>query len=82
MDDGPVSIGYFSLFYLGGACHVEILDHGEYPRWVMDCSDPAEIDEYCVYMNGSIGGAEAPAGDCDITPAESLTWGSIKALYR
>ena len=82
MSDEPVSIGYFVFFYLGGACHLEILDHGAYPRWVTDCSEPVEVDDYCVYMNGSIGGAEAPAGDCGFTPAENTTWGLIKSLYR
>ena len=78
----PVLVGYVSLFYLGGACHLEILDHGEYPRWVVDCGDPGEVDEYCVYQNGSIGGALAPAGDCDGTPVEARSWGSIKSMYR
>jgi len=78
----PVSLGYMSIFYLGGECSLEILDHVEYPRWVVDCSDPGEIDQYCVYMNGSIGGAVAAAGDCPGTPVETVTWGSIKAMYR
>jgi hypothetical protein len=71
-----------SIFYLGGDCSLEIVDHLEYPRWVVDCSDPGEVDYYCVYMNGSIGEAVAPAGDCPGTPVEPATWGSIKAMYR
>ena len=78
----PVSLGYVSIFYLGGECSLQILDHLDYPRWVVDCSDPGEVDEYCVYRNGSIGGAVPPAGDCDGTPAETASWGSIKAMYR
>ena len=78
----PLVIGYVTLFYLGGQCHIEILDHLEYPRWVVDCSDPGEIDEYCVYMNGSIGGASLPQGDCDGTPVQAASWGAIKSLYR
>lgn len=70
------------MFYLGGACHLEILDHGDYPRWVVDCSDPGEVDQYCVYMNGGIGGAIAPDGDCEPTPVQGASWGAIKALYR
>ena len=69
----PVIIGYVSMFYLGGACSIEIQDHGDYPRWVVDCSDPGEIDEYCVYMNGSIGGAEVAPGDCESTPVQAAT---------
>jgi hypothetical protein len=78
----PLVVGCVTMFYLGGACHLEILDHGEYPRWVTDCSDPSEVDEYCVYRNGGIGGAAVPAGDCTVTPVEGASWGAIKSLYR
>jgi hypothetical protein len=82
-DGQPLVVGYISAFYLGGEAWVEILDHPEYPRWVVDCEEPpGEHDEYCVYRNGSIGGAEAPAGDCDGTPIASSSWGALKALCR
>jgi hypothetical protein len=72
-----------TLFYLGGACHFEILDHEEYPRWVVDCTEPyAEVDEYCVYRNASIGGAIAPEGDCEETAVRARSWGAIKSMYR
>ena len=80
--EDPELVGFVSMFYLGGSCSIEILDHDEYPRWVVDCDDPWEIDEYCVYMNGSIGGAELPPGDCEFTPVEDASWGAIKSLYR
>ena len=79
---GPdVCVGYLTLFYLGGECCLEILDHPDYPRWVTDCNDPAQVDEYCILSHGSIGGAGCPDGDCG-SPVEDNTWGGIKALYR
>jgi len=78
--------GYGSYYYLGGECGIEILDHGkvEWARWVVDCQDPGVVNLYCVWLNGAVGGAIPPAGDpdCDPTPVEDATWGSIKALYR
>lgn len=77
-------IGYASYFYLGGACQIEILDHADYPRWVVDCEAPGGVNYYCVWLNGGIG-TTAPAGDvgCEAdTPVEAATWTSIKALYR
>jgi len=78
----PLVVGYITAFYLGGEGWVQILDHPDYPRWVIDCGDPGEYDEYCVYRNASVGGAEAPPGDCDVTPAERNSWGAIKSLYQ
>jgi hypothetical protein len=77
-------VGYATYFYLGGACQIEILDHAEYPRWVVDCNDPGMVNFYCVWKNAGVG-TTAPAGDleCDAnTPVEDATWSSIKALYR
>ena len=87
---GPYDIllvGYAEYFYLGGACAIEILDHGntDWARWVVDCQDPGVFNAYCVWMNGAVGGAAVPAGDPDCeadTPVEDVTWTSIKALYR
>ena len=78
-----VCVGYVSLFYLlEGSCCVELLDHPEYPRWVTDCNDPAEVDYYCIIAHGSVAGAVCPDGDCDQNPVENETWGGIKSLYR
>jgi hypothetical protein len=79
-------IGYVQVFYLtaGGACTIEVLDHVDYPRWVVDCQEPGLVDFYCVWKNGALGMA-APTGDssCEAdTPVEDATWGAIKALYR
>ena len=77
--------GYVSFFYLSGACTIEVLDHTEYPRWVVDCMLPnGAVDYYCVWKQGGLGMA-APPGDAECeanTPVEDATWGSIKALYR
>ena len=78
---GPIALAKISIFYLGGDCSLAILDHDDYPRWVVDCEGPAGIDSYCVLANGSIGAAQPPSGDCP-TPVESAAWGVIKALYR
>ena len=81
-DPPDVCVGYVTLFYLGGECCIEILDHPDYPRWVTDCSDPVDYDFYCLESHGSVGGAPCPDGDCEINPVEDNTWGGIKALYR
>ena len=84
MNVTPVIVGYGTYFYLGGACCIQILDHGEYPRWVVDCQEPGVVDYYCVTSHGSVGGATCPDGEtclCD-SPVEDATWGGIKALYR
>ena len=82
MTDADVCVGYVTLFYLGGECCIELLDHPDYPRWVLDCNDPAEVDFYCVLSHGSVGGIVCPEGDCSASPVEDNTWGGIKALYR
>ncbi len=74
-------VAYLSLYYLGGQCCLEILDHPEYPRWVVDCQEPGEVEYYCVWANGSIGGALCPDGDCALSVREK-SWGQIKAMYR
>ena len=80
----PVIVGYGTYFYLGGDCVISIMDHVEYPRWVVDCQDPGQVDLYCVQGHGAVGAAVAPAGeDCPCgSPVEDATWGGIKALYR
>jgi len=77
-------IGYASLFYLADSCQLEILDHQDYPRWVVDCQDPGGVNYYCVWLNGGVG-TTATAGDVECeanVPVEDATWGAIKALYR
>jgi hypothetical protein len=84
---GPVVVvGKIEGFYLGGACCFKILDHGEYPRWVVDCQPIGVVDYYCVYSHCAVGGAVCPDGDPDCppqgTPVEDSSWGSIKAMYQ
>ena len=64
MDADPVIVGYGSYFYLGGDCCIEILDHVDFPRWVVDCQEPGQVDYYCVLGHGTVGGATCPPGDC------------------
>jgi len=80
---GPVVVvGYLNLFPIAeGDCCVTILDDPDFPRWVVDCGDPADVDFYCVVENGTIGMAECLPGDCP-DAVEDATWGGIKALYR
>ena len=82
----PVIVGYGTYFYLGGDCCIKIVDHAEYPRWVVDCQEPGVEDYYCLAGHGTIGLADCTEGleDCDAcgTPVEDATWGGIKALYR
>jgi hypothetical protein len=90
----PVIVGYGSYFYMGNvpdftdAC-IRIVDHADYPRWVVDCQEPGVEDLYCVAGNGKIvsatttidcteGVEECPCG----SPVEDATWGGIKALYQ
>ncbi len=78
MTDADVCVAYVSLYYLGGACCIELLDHPDYPRWVLDCNDPAQVDFYQLMAHGSVGGGLCP----EISPVEDTTWGSIKAMYN
>ena len=84
----PVIVGYGSYFYMGNgptdAC-VKIVDHPDYPRWVVDCQEPGVEDFYCLKGHGTIAGGVCTDGLetclCD-SPVEDATWGGIKALYR
>jgi hypothetical protein len=79
----PVIVGYGTYFYLGGDCCIQILDHADYPRWIVDCQEPGQVDYYCLRGHGSIAAGVCPDGEeCDIVPVENETWGGIKALYR
>ncbi len=78
-----VCIAEGSLFYLGAPGEVRIVDHPDYPRWVVDCND--EVDLYCLGNNGGILVDAVETGEeCGepVSPVEESTWGGIKALYR
>jgi hypothetical protein len=79
--DFPVPIGYLSFLYLGTPGDIAIIDHPDYPRWIVDCQEPGQVFEYCVYWNGGVG-KEGVQGDCGVNPVEDTTWGGIKSLYR
>jgi hypothetical protein len=79
-----VIVGRIDCFYLGGDCCFEILDHADYPRWVVDCQEPGQVDTYCLKWHGIVGagvcGTETE-WPCD-SPVDDSTWGNIKAMYR
>jgi hypothetical protein len=83
---GPVVvIGSVDMFMLGTDCCVEILDHVEYPRWVVDCQDPGQVDFYCLKYHGVMGVGQCITDTefpCETSPVEDATWGGIKALYQ
>jgi len=85
LTDRFLYVARISFVYLGTPGDIRILDHPEYPRWVMDCHEPsAELDYYCVWMHGGVG-KNAIEGDEEcfpVVPVEDMTWGSVKALYR
>jgi hypothetical protein len=80
----PAAIGRIDMFYLGVPGDVVILDHPEYPRWLVNCADPGEVFYYCVYSNGGVGKDPdmGPMGDCGGNPVEAASWTGIKSLYR
>ena len=72
-----------AMFYLGVPGTVSILDHPDYPRWVVDCND--EVDFYCLANNGGVlMDAPETLEECGepTSPVAESTWGGIKALYR
>ncbi len=80
----PVIFAKLTLFYLGGAADIMILDHPEYPRWLLNCEAPSVVDFYCIWTHGGVGKDALPGdAECEAnTPVEDTTWGAIKALYR
>ncbi len=81
---GPVSpVARVQTFIIGGgpAC-LRIMEHDEYGRQVWDCENPAGSDDWCIVSHGSYNGGECPEGECSPVAVQSVSWGSIKALYR
>jgi hypothetical protein len=79
MATNPVVVGYLNLFPIAiGGCCMRLLDHPEYPCWVVDCALPnGDVDYYTLIEFGQ---ADINEG-CD-SPVEDATWGAIKALYQ
>mgnify|MGYP001823059629 CR=1 FL=1 len=73
LDSQPIAIGYASYLYLGGSYTISILDHGDYPRWVVDCQDPGQVFYYDAVGEGYVNGG---------SPVEDVSWGAIKSMYR
>lgn len=68
MTDAVVVAGVLHLEYLGGEGCIELLDHPDYPRWVIDCNDPGQVDYYIASGHGTVGGQSTwcPPGAFDI----------------
>lgn len=79
--DVPITIGRLSFPYQGIPGYVAIVDHPDFPRWVVNCDDPGQVFEYCVYWNGGVG-RPGVSGDCGVSPVRDVTWGAVKSLYR
>jgi len=77
----PATVGKLTLLYLGSPGDVLIRDHPDFPRSVVNCSDPGTVFEYCVWSHGGVG-KEAVSGDCGANAADDVTWTAMKALYR
>ena len=70
-----------NAYYMGNPGQIVIIDHPDYPRWVVDCQDA--IDYYCHMSNVGVLMDPVPTGeDCEVVAVEDATWGGIKALYR
>jgi hypothetical protein len=85
LTDRFLYVAKLELFYLGTPGDIMILDHPQWPRWVVDCVDPEpELDFYCVWMHGGVW-KDALEGDEEcfpVVPVEDATWGTIKSMYR
>ena len=79
---GFLVIGTFPWCCTGPGTWV-ITPHPTETRKLTDCDKVA--DQYCVYQNVGVG-VTAPAGDegceCEVSPVEDSTWGTIKSLYK
>ena len=76
---GPiVVVGRIDCFFLAGGCCFELVDHADYPLWVVDCQEPGVVDYYTLISHGQVND-----GECEpITPVQETTWGSLKAMYQ
>ncbi|MBN2565388.1 MAG: DNRLRE domain-containing protein [Candidatus Eisenbacteria bacterium] len=82
MGGEPVNMAVLHLYYLGEPGDILILDHPEWPRWIVDCTQPyGLVTYYCVLSHGGVG-KDAPPGDCGATPVQARSWTGIKSLYR
>lgn len=78
----PLVFAVAHIIYSGVPGDVMILDHPQWPRWVVDCS--YEVDYYCLHSHGGIGKDPVPTGEmCGCpSPVECTSWGAVKSLFR
>ena len=80
-----VYIGRLDLFVIMNTpCQIQILDHPDYPRWVVDCN--SNVHYYHLASHGGVNMEGEFIGDgefnCTVVPVEDVSWGGIKALFR
>lgn len=84
----PVVIGYLRILVLPDASGcLEILEHPQLGRRVLDFDDPPGEDSWCVLSHGSIDSRVCPEGDAEcpcpcLTHSNQQTWGAVKAMFR
>ena len=87
LTDYPIVLARLSCFYLGRACDIKILNHPDYPHWVVDCGDPGEVFYYCIPSHGGIAKLpdDWPDVYCPYEPTgavNDISWSVIKSMYR
>lgn len=86
LNDPMVYIGRLDLFVIASAypCEIQILDHPQYPRWVVDCNSNVHL--YGVASHGGVNMEPQSPGEgefyCSEVPVRDVSWGGIKALFR
>jgi hypothetical protein len=87
-ESDPIIIGRLQQLILPDAYEcIEILEHPEHGRRILDYGDPPGLDAWCVLSHGAYNCSTCPEGDPDcgcpcVTPVEAQSWGLLKALYQ
>jgi hypothetical protein len=66
MSGASVAVAVVHLDYSGGECCIKLEEHTTYPRWVIDCEVPEQVDYYEIGWHGSIGGTCCPTGESGV----------------
>ena len=77
----PAQIGRLSFVYQGVPGDITILNHPDFPNWVIDCQQPGQVVYSCEFWHGGVG-KPGVIGERGYVPVEDVTWGAIKSLYR
>lgn len=81
---GIIVVAAVPWYYLGTPGDILILANPVDGKATVDCNN--DLDFFCVLSHGGMGQEPSVAGDenceCEVSPVEDATWGSIKSLYR